>query len=166
VVECGHSCSDPRMLRIQGRWQVATGRTLIGILAVALAALALAAPANALQPKSGDWYAPEVDPNDESNFSSIQFKVANNHKQLTKVLIYWRCGDQKGYHTFRNPPIPIFITKKGRFKLVGATEPPAGQSSRDFTLKGRFTSRKKGRYSMKLKGCGPKTTGKLSYAET
>lgn len=142
------------------------GKTLVGLLVVMVAALAVAAPASAFQPKSGDWYAPEVDPNDEDNFSSIQFKVKKNHKQLTRFLIYWRCGDQSGYHSFKNPPIPIGINEKKRFKLVGATTAPAGQASRDFTLKGRFTSRKKARYSMKLKGCGPKTTGKLAYAES
>jgi len=139
------------------------GKRLTGLLVVALTALALAAPANAFQPKSGSWFSAEVDPNDESNGSSIQFKVARNHKKLTKVTIYWRCGDQSGYYSFRNPPIPIAITKKKRFKLIGATTPPDGRPARDFTLKGRFISRKKARYSMKLKGCGPKTTGKLKY---
>ncbi|MEZ5078662.1 MAG: hypothetical protein R2725_14610 [Solirubrobacterales bacterium] len=140
------------------------GKTLTGILVVALAALALAAPANAFQPKAGSWFSGEVDPNDESNGSSIQFKVAKNRKKLTKFTIYWRCGDQSGYHSFRNPPIPIGINKKKRFKLVGATTPPAGQSTRDFTLKGRFVSSKKANYSMTLQGCGPKTTGRLRYA--
>jgi len=140
-------------------------RTLIGLFVVALTTLALAAPASAFQPKAGSWFSSEVDPSDESNFSSIQFKVAKNRKKLTGFTIYWRCGDRSGYHTFRNPPIPTGINKKKRFKLVGATTPPSGQSTRDFTLKGIFISSKKARYSMKLKGCGPKTRGKLSYAE-
>jgi hypothetical protein len=141
------------------------GRTLAGFFVAALTALMLAAPASAYQPKAGDWFSGEVDPNDESNGSSIQFEVAKNRKKLTKVTIYWRCGDLNGYHSFRNPPIPIGIDKKKRFKLVGATTPPAGQSTRDFTLKGRFISGTKANYSMKLQGCGPKTTGRLKYAE-
>lgn len=144
---------------------MAFGKTLIGILLVALAALAMASPASAAKPKAGSWFSAAVDPNDEDNLSSIQFKVAKNRKKLTKVTIFWRCGDQSGYHTFRNPPIPIGINKKMRFKLEGATTPPAGQSSRDFTLKGRFVSPKQASYSMKLQGCGPKTTGKLTFAE-
>ena len=141
------------------------GKTLTGLLVVALTALAVAAPANAtVKPKSGSWFSALVDPNDEDNLSSIQFKVAKSREKLTKVTIYWRCGDQSGYHSFRNPPIPIGINKQNRFQLVGATTPPTGQSTRDFTLKGKFISRKKARYSMKLKGCGPKTTGELTYA--
>jgi hypothetical protein len=139
------------------------GKALIGVLIVALALPVVAAPANAVKPTSGDWFSAAVDPDDENNLSSIQFKVAHNRKKLVKVTIFWRCGDQSGYHNFRNPPIPIGI-KKGRFKLVGATTPPAGQSTRDFTLKGKFLSRTKANYSMKLEKCGPKTTGKLTYA--
>ncbi len=67
--------------------------------------------------------------------------------------------------TFKNSPIPIGINKNQRFKLVGATSSPDGQSTKDFTLKGKFTSGKKASYSMKLQGCGPKTTGRLTYAE-
>ncbi len=140
------------------------GRTLAGLLVVALAALAVVGPAQAGKPKAGSWFSQlPVDPNDEDNGSSVQFKVAGNHKKLKKVTIYWRCGSKSGYHNFRNPPIPIGINKKKKFKLVGATTPPAGQSSRDFTLKGKFTSKERGRYSMKLKGCGPKIKGKLEY---
>ena len=142
------------------------GKTLGGLLIVALMALVLVAPANAVKPKSGDWFSAPVDLKDENNLSSIQFKVAHNRKKLKKVTIFWRCGDLSGYHNFSNPPIPIGINKKGRFKLIGATTPPAGQSTKDFTLKGRFVSRKKARYSMKLDGCGPKTRGKLRYAES
>jgi len=151
-----------RLSRLAGRPLL--GLLAVALLAVALVALAAAAPANAFQPKAGSWFSGEVDPNDESNFSSIQFKVAKSRKKLTKVTIYWRCGDQSGYHSFKNPPIPIGINKKKRFKLVGATTPPAGQSTKDFTLKGKFTSRKKASYSMKLQGCGPKTTGRLTHA--
>jgi hypothetical protein len=138
---------------------VAVRKTLVGVLLAALVALAVAAPANAVRPKSGEWFS---DPNDDSKLSSIQFKVNRSGKKLKKWTIYWRCGDLDGYHSFRNPPIPIGV-RKGKFKLVGATEPPAGQSTKDFKLKGKFTSRKRGRYSMKLKTCGPKTTGKLAY---
>lgn len=139
------------------------GSKLVGLLVVALVALTVAAPANAAKPKSGDWFSEDVDPNDESNGSSIQFKVAGNRKKLKKVTIYWRCGKKSGYHHFTNPPIPIGINKKKKFKLVGATTPPSGQSSKDFTLKGKFKSRTTARYSMKLKNCGPKTTGKIKY---
>jgi len=143
---------------------MAVRKTLIGVLILALAMLVVAVPANAgLKPKSGDWFSAPVDPDDENNLSSIQFKVTNNGKRLKKVTIYWRCRDQSGYHTFRNPPIPIAITKKGRFKLVGEITPPTGQSTRDFTLAGRFLSRKKANYSMKLEGCGPRTTGRLTH---
>ena len=141
------------------------GKAVVGLLIVALAALAVAAPANAGKPKSGDWFSEAVDPGDEDNLSSIQFKVVNG-KKLKKVTIFWRCGNRSGYHNFSNPPIPIEINKKNEFKLIGATTPPAGQSTKDFTLKGKFTSGKKARYSMKLKGCGPKTKGKLTYADS
>ncbi len=142
---------------------MARGRTLVGFLFVALAVLTVAVPANAFKPKSGSWFSAAVDPNDENNLSSVQFKVAKG-KKLKKVTIFWRCGNRSGYHNFSNPPVPIAINKKKKFKLIGATTPPAGQSTKDFHLKGKFTSRKKARYSMKLKGCGPKTTGKLTYA--
>ncbi len=144
---------------------MAMARTLVGLLVVALALVAMAAPVDAAKPKAGTWFSDEVDVNDDSNFSSVQFKVAKSGKKLKKVTIFWRCRKLSGYHNFRNPPFPIGINRKKRFKLVGATTPPAGQSSKDFTLKGRFTSRKKGRYSMKLKGCGPKATGRLTFAE-
>jgi len=140
------------------------GKILIGLVVVALLGLAVVGPANGAKPKTGDWFSEEVDPNDESNFSSVQFKVKSHGKTIKKVTIYWRCASKSGYHTFRDSPIPIGINKKKRFKLVGATTPPDGQSSRDFTLKGKFLSRKKARYSMKLKKCGPKTKGKLKYA--
>jgi hypothetical protein len=143
---------------------VAKGKTLIGVLVAALVVLAVAAPANAIKPKSGSWFSAAVDPEDEDNLSSVQFKVVKNRKKLTKVTIYWRCRDESGYYTFRNPPIPIAIAKR-KFKLVGASASPDGRSTKDFTLKGRFTSPKKANYSMKLEGCGPKTTGKLTYAD-
>lgn len=146
------------------RWQVPKGKTLVWILVAALAALVVAAPANAAKPKPGFWFSELVDRNDEDNLSSIQFNVAKNRKKMTQVTIYWQCRGQSGYYSFRNPPIPIGI-KKSKFKLVGATTPPTGQSTKDFTLKGKFTSRKKAKYSMKLKGCGPKTSGRLKYAE-
>lgn len=141
---------------------MAKGRTFVGLLIVTLLALVVATPANAFKPKSGNWFSEDVDPNDESNGSSIQFKVKKG-KKIKKVTIYWRCGDLGGYHSFRNPPFPIGINKKKKFELVGATEPPAGQSTKDFKLRGRFVSRKKARYSMKLDGCGPKTKGKITY---
>lgn len=144
---------------------MAIRRTLVAI-AVALAALAVVAPASAVKPKSGSWFSAAVDPRDEDNLSSIQFKVAKSGKKLKKVTIFWRCGNSSGYHNFRNPPIPIGINKKKRFKLIGATTPPAGQSTKDFTLKGKFVSRTKARYSMKLKTCGPKTTGTLDHFES
>lgn len=145
---------------------MAVRKALVGLLMVALAVLAAqaaVAPANAGKPKSGDWFSTAVDPEDESNLSSIQFKVVKNRKALKKITIYWRCRRLSGYHSFRNPPIPIFINRKKKFKLIGETTPPAGQSTKDFKLKGRFISRTKARYSMKLKGCGPKTTGKLTF---
>ena len=145
---------------------MAIGKTVGGLLIVALTVLAVVTPANAVKPKTGSWFSAAVDPNDEDNLSSIQFKVTKGGKQLKKVTIFWRCGKLSAYHNFRNPPIPIGINKKRKFKLIGATTPPAGQPTKDFTLKGRFISRKKARYSMKLKGCGPKTTGKLTYAES
>ena len=141
---------------------MAAAKTLVGLLIVALATLAVAVPALAGKPKSGDWFSDQVDPNDESNGSSIQFKVVKG-KKLKKVTIYWRCGSKSGYHNFSNPPIPVGINKKKKFKLAGATTPPAGQSTKDFTLKGRFVSRKTAKYSMKLKNCGPKTKGKIRY---
>lgn len=144
---------------------MAMRKTLVGLLVVALTALtalAVAAPANAGKPKAGDWFSELVDPDDEDNLSSIQFKVTKR-KLIKKVTIYWRCGNLSGYHSFRNPPIPIGINRKKKFKLYGATTPPSGQSQKDFLLKGKFISGKKARYSMKLKGCGPKTTGKLEY---
>ncbi len=143
---------------------MAVGKTLVGLLVVVFAFAAAATPVDAAKPKAGTWFSDEVDVNDESNFSSVQFNVAKSGKKLKKVTIFWRCRKLSGYHNFRNPPFPIGINRKKRFKLVGATTPPAGQSSKDFTLKGRFTSRKKGRYSMKLQGCGPKTTGRLTFA--
>ncbi len=141
---------------------------LVSLLIAALAALAVAAPASAAQPKAGSWFSSEVDPKDEDNLSSIQFKVAKNRKKLVQFTIYWRCGNESGYHSFRNPPIPIGINKQQRFKLVGMAEAPSGQSqpSREFTLKGKFISRTKASYSMKLKGCGPWTRGKLSHADS
>lgn len=142
------------------------GKIVIGVLIVALAALAVVAPANAGKPKPGSWFSEDVDPDDEDNLSSIQFKVAKNGKSLKKVTIYWRCRDLSGYHNFTNPPIPIAVNKKKKFKLVGATTPPAGQSTKDFTLKGKFTSGKKAKYSMELEGCGPKTKGTLTHAES
>lgn len=141
------------------------GKIVIGAAVVALAMLVVAVPANAAQPKAGFWYSSAVDPDDEDNLSSIQFRVAKNRKKLAKVTIYWRCGNQSGYYTFRDPPIPIAI-RKGRFKLVGAADPPTGTSTRDFTLKGRFISRQKARYTMKLERCGPRASGELSYAQT
>ncbi len=145
---------------------MAVRTTLVGLLLVALAALAaqaLTATADAGKPKTGDWFSAEVDPGDESNFSSVQFKVTKSRKTLKKVTIYWRCRDLSGYHSFRNPPVPIAINRKKKFKLIGATTPPAGQSTKDFKLKGKFISRTKARYSMKLKGCGPITTGRLTF---
>lgn len=139
-----------------------TGKTLVGILVVAFAVLVAVAPANAGKPKSGDWFSEVVDPNDESNLSSIQFKVANG-KKLKKLTIFWRCGNKSGYHNFSNPPIPIGIDKKKKFKVIGATTPPTGQSTKDFTLKGKFVSGKKAKYSMELENCGPRTRGELSY---
>lgn len=139
-------------------------KTLVGLLLVALVMLGVAAPANAVKPKAGSWFSGAVDPNDEDNLSSIQFHVANSRKKLTGVLVYWRCGKQSGFHTFRNS-IPIAINKHGKFKLVGATTPPGRQSTKDFTLKGRFISRTKARYSMRVEKCGPKTNGKLTLAE-
>lgn len=138
---------------------------LAGLLVVALVALAAVGPANAGKPKAGSWFSESVDPNDEDNLSSIQFKVAGNRKKLKKVTIYWRCGSKSGYHSFRDPPIPIFINKRKKFELVGATTPPAGQPAKDFTLKGKFTSGKRATYSMKVERCGPKTTGELEYAD-
>ena len=135
-------------------------KALVGLLFVALAVLAVAAPASAVKPKSGFWFS--ADPDDENDLGSVQFVLVKG-KELKKVTIFWRCGTRSGYHNFRNPPFPIGINKKKKFKLIGATTPPAGQSTTDFTLKGKFTSRKKARYSMKLKGCGPKTTGMLTY---
>lgn len=142
---------------------MAAGRILFGLFIVGLAVLAVVAPAGALKPKSGDWFSAPVDPKDENNLSSVQFKLVNGGKKLKKVTIYWRCRKLSGYHNFSNPPIPIGV-KKRKFKLIGATTPPAGQSTKDLTLKGKFTSAKSARYSMKLEGCGPKTKGKLSYA--
>jgi hypothetical protein len=62
-------------------------------------------------------------------------------------------------------PFPIGINEQQEFKLVGATTPPAGQSTKDFTLKGEFVSRRKAKYSMKLEDCGPKTRGTLKFAD-
>jgi hypothetical protein len=140
------------------------GKTLVGVLIVVLTALAVVAPANAGKPKPGSWFSTPVDPDDEDNLSSIQFNVAKSGKTLKKVTIYWRCRNLSGYHNFTNPPIPIGIDKKKKFELVGATTPPAGQSTKDFTLKGGFTSGKEARYSMQLEGCGPKTKGTLTPA--
>lgn len=148
---------------MQGRWSVAVGKLLVGLLIAGLLVLAVAAPASAGKPKSGDWFSDPVDPEDESNLSSVQFKVAGG-KKLKKVTIFWRCGTASGYHNFSNPPIPIGISKQKKFKLVGATTPPSGQPTKDFTLKGTFLSAKKAKYSMKLENCGPKTKGKLNYA--
>ena len=86
-----------------------------------------------------------------------------NGKKLKKLTIFWRCGKSSGYHNFSNPPIPTGINKK-KFKVIGATTPPSGQSTKDFKLKGKFISGKKAKYSMKLENCGPKTKGKLTYA--
>ncbi|MGA7434489.1 MAG: hypothetical protein WBW44_02590 [Solirubrobacterales bacterium] len=140
-------------------------KVVIGLLVMLIGAFALAGPANAGKPASGFWFSATVDPDNDSNLSSIQFKVVGG-KKLKKVTIYWQCGKKSGYHNFTNLPIPVGIHKKNRFKLVGATTPPTGQSQKDFTLKGRFTSKKRANYSMKLQGCGPKTTGKLKYAES
>ena len=144
---------------------MANGKKLIGVLAVALAMLAAAVPASAVSPKSGSWFSSAADPDDEDNLSSIQFKVANNRKKLTSATIYWRCGNESGYYNFKNLPIPIAITKE-RFKLIGEATPPTGRTTRDFTLKGKFISAKKANYSMNLQGCGPKTTGSLTHAES
>lgn len=131
---------------------------------VALGVFALATPVNAGKPKTGSWFSEvPVNPDDEDNLSSIQFKVVGHGKKLKQLTIYWKCKKKSGYHNFTNLPFPIRINKRKRFKLVGATTPPSGQSTKDFILKGRFKSRKKGRYSMKLKGCGPATKGKLTY---
>lgn len=158
-------CSFGARERIGSRWQVAVRRTLVGLFIVALAFVAVTAPVDAAKkPKTGTWFSEHVDPDDDSNFSSVRFKVIRKGKELKKVTIFWRCRKLSGYHNFRSLPFPIGINKKKRYKLVGATTPPAGQSSKDFTLKGRFTSRKKGRYSMKLKGCGPKTKGKIALS--
>jgi hypothetical protein len=140
-------------------------KTLIGVLILALAMLVAVAPASAVQPKAGSWFSDAVDPKDEDNLSSIQFRVANNRKKLIKVTIFWQCGDQSGYYTFKNPPIPTSITKE-RFKLDGATASPDELSTKDFTFKGKFISAKKASYSMKLQGCGPATTGKLTFADS
>lgn len=150
--------------RIERLLRVGTGKTVLGVLVVALALLVAAAPASAVKPKAGSWFSAAVDRDDEDNLSSVQFRVANNRKKLVKVTIYWRCGSKSGYHNFTNPPIPTAIVK-GRFKLVGATTPPDGQPTKDFTLQGKFISSKKASYSMKLEGCGPKTTGTLTYAD-
>ena len=138
---------------------------MIGLLVVMFAALALAGPANAGKPKTGFWFSELVNPKDENNLSSIQFKVVGGGKSLKKLTIYWQCGKKSGYHNFTNLPFPIAINKNKRFKLTGATTPPSGQSQKDFTLKGRFVTKNKAKYSMKLEGCGPKTTGKLTYVE-
>ncbi len=143
---------------------MAVGKILVGLLIAALLVVTVVAPANAGKPKTGDWFSDPVDPKDESNFSSVQFKVTNKGKKLKQVTIFWRCGNKSGYHNFSNPPIPIGINKQKKFKLVGATSPPSGQSTKDFTLKGKFLSAKKAKYSMKLENCGPKTKGKLTYA--
>lgn len=145
--------------------RMALGKIVVGLLVVALVVLAAVGPADAAKPKSGNWFSEVVDPDDESNFSSIQFKVVKG-KKLKKVTIYWRCGKRTGYHHFTNPPFPIAINKKKKFKMIGATTPPpeGGQSTKDFTLKGRFISRKTAKYSMKLEKCGPETTGKIIYA--
>jgi hypothetical protein len=141
------------------------GRTLVKLLSAALLVLAVAAPANAARPNAGNWFSEPADADDETNLSSIQFKVADNRKQIRKLTIFWRCGDRRGYHKFRNLPFPIGINERKKFKLVGATEPPEGQSTKDFTLRGEFISRKRANYSMELEGCGPKTKGKLKFAE-
>lgn len=139
---------------------MSTRRALACFLVVALAVLVVAAPASAAKPKKGSWFSDLLD---DDNPSSIQFKVRKKGKALKKLTIFWRCENRSGYHNFRNPPFPIGINKKKKFKVIGATTPPAGQSTKDFKLKGKFTSRKKARYSMKLKGCGPKTKGKLRH---
>ena len=140
--------------------------TLVGnLLVVALAAAFPVAPANAAKPNAGNWFSERVDADDESNLSSIQFKVASNRRKIKSMTIFWRCGDRSGYHNFRNLPFPIGINEEQKFKLVGATTPPTGQSTKDFTLKGEFVSRKKANYSMKLEDCGPRTTGTLKFAD-
>jgi hypothetical protein len=144
---------------------VARGKIVVGLLVVVLTAVAVVAPANAGKPKPGSWFSAAVDPDDEDNLSSIQFNLAKSGKALKKVTIYWRCRNLSGYHNFSNPPIPIGVNKK-QFKLVGATTPPAGQPTKDFTLKGKFTSGKKATYSMQLEGCGPRTKGTLTHAES
>lgn len=133
------------------------GKALVGLLIGVLVVSAMAMPANAAKPKSGEWFSFL---SDEEDPSSIQFKVAKNRKKLKTLTIFWRCG---GIHNYSNPPFPIGINKKKKFKVVGATNPPAGQSSKDFTLKGKFTGSKNGRFSMKLNGCGPATKGKLKF---
>ncbi|MBK8295125.1 MAG: hypothetical protein IPK93_10265 [Solirubrobacterales bacterium] len=142
-------------------------KLMIGLLVVMLGAFALSGPANAGKPKTGSWFSDTpVNPKDEDNLSTIQFKVVGHGKKLKQLTIYWQCGSKRGYHHYTNLPIPVWINKKRKFKLVGATTPPSGQAQKDFKLKGKFVSRKKARYSMKLKGCGPKTTGKLRYYDS
>ena len=142
------------------------GSTLLGGLIVVVLAVALVVPpADAAKPKAGNWFSEPVDADDQSNLSSIQFKVANSRKKIKSMTIFWRCGDRSGYHNFRNLPFPIGINEQQEFKLVGATTPPAGQSTKDFTLKGEFVSRRKATYSMKLEDCGPKTRGTLKFAD-
>ena len=144
---------------------MAKGKTLVGVLILALAMLVVVAPASMAKPKAGEWFSSAVDPEDEDNLSSIQFKVAKNRKQLTSTTIYWQCGNQSGYYNFKNLPIPIAISKE-KFKLVGeATPPTAGKTTKDFTLKGKFISGKKAKYSMKLQGCGPLIRGELTYVD-
>ena len=136
-----------------------------GLIAAALALALLVAPADAAKPNAGNWFSDPVDADDESNLSSIQFKVARSRKKIKSMTIFWRCGDRSGYHNFRNLPFPIGINEQKEFKLVGATTPPTGQSTKDFTLKGEFVSRKKANYSMKLEDCGPRTRGTLRFAD-
>lgn len=138
-------------------------KIMIGLLVVALGALALAVPSNAGKPKTGEWFSNLVDANNEDNLSSIQFKVVGHGKKLKQLTVYWKCKKMSGYHNFTNLPFPIGINNKKRFKVVGATTPPSGQPQKDFTLKGRFVSKTKANYSMKLEACGPATNGKLSY---
>lgn len=127
-------------------------------------AFAAVGTANAGKPKSGDWFSIDETP-DDSDLSSIQFKVPGNGKTIKKLTIYWKCKDKPSYHEFRNPPIPIGINKKGKFKIYGATQPPSGQPQKDFELKGKFISKKLAKYSMELERCGGKQKGKIEFVD-
>lgn len=142
-------------------------KIMIGLFVVMLGAFVLTGPASAGKPKTGSWFSDvPINPDDEDNLSTIQFKVVSHGKKLKQLTIYWKCEDKSGYHNFTNLPFPVGINKKRKFKLVGATTPPSGQVRKDFKLRGKFVSRTKARYSMKLEGCGSATTGKLRYLES